>query len=118
MTDKKRFERRGIGGPLVEVPDHPRLKLVMSGHGVGKLYVDGEEVAKVKAVDILVRAGGLNMAVIEIEPDTIEVEGQFNISKWRSMDRSRFMRIMWTKVKLRVLDISISAVQAIRDARK
>ena len=53
------------------------LRLVMSAHGRGELWLDGHLVPRVRAVTIRAEAGELNAVTIETTAAVVEVVGPF-----------------------------------------
>lgn len=58
-----------------------KVRLVMTGHGLGELFIDNARVDGVTAVTIGVRAGDKNTIMVEIVHPTIEVIGDFEIGR-------------------------------------
>lgn len=56
------------------------VKIVMTGHGKGEVFVNGEKVPMVSSVEISAVAGACNQVRIELVPDQIEVSGVFDVT--------------------------------------
>lgn len=56
------------------------IKLVMTDHGRGELFVDGVKVEGVTAVSISTGVDQANLVTIDMHPAAVEVEGVFDVS--------------------------------------
>lgn len=69
-----------------------KVRIVMTGHGRGEVFVDGAKIPAVVAVSASVRAGPhdqeeLNTVRIELQPESIEIEGEFEVTTIESASR-------------------------------
>ena len=51
-------------------------KIIMTGHGQGKVFKDGEELKNVKAVSFHASTGNVNTIVLTYAADSIEIEAE------------------------------------------
>lgn len=56
------------------------VKIVMSTHGRGEVFIDGTKVPDVTGVEMAVTAGGRNELTIKIIPTTVEVSGVYDVT--------------------------------------
>jgi hypothetical protein len=79
-------------------------KVVMTGHGRGELWIDGQKVEKVRGIALKVGVGEQNILSVEYTPDEIDVEGQFDVTTiehdsrvWKFQIRKPgwFKRLFW-----------------------
>jgi len=65
----------------VEQPKSPSsLRVVMEGHGRGTVFLDGNEVPRVRCVRIACEAGELNRVIIETSAEVIDFEGEVDVT--------------------------------------
>lgn len=58
----------------------PNVRVQMTGHGRGEVFIDGQKVPGVKAVEVMAAVDQLNEVRLTLMPHTIEVEGVFDVS--------------------------------------
>lgn len=63
------------------------VKIVMEGHGRGKVFIDGEPISRVRSVNLSARVDEANVVTLELLPDKIEVEGEFDVTTIESVAR-------------------------------
>lgn len=56
------------------------LKIVMTTHGRGEVFVDGHKVSGVKSFRVTAGVDEANTIDLCIHPETIEIEGEFDVS--------------------------------------
>lgn len=56
------------------------VRIVMTGHGFGKVIVDGREVERVRRVAFEAEPGKPNRVTLTLERETVEIEGPAEVS--------------------------------------
>ena len=60
-----------------------KVRVVLTGHGRGEVFVDGQKVERVKSVALTAAACKENRVTLTLIPDTVEIEGECEVT---SMD--------------------------------
>jgi hypothetical protein len=56
------------------------VKVVMSGHGKGRVFVDGHELNDVLAIRFATEARGTNLLILELSPQQVQIEGPIDVT--------------------------------------
>lgn len=68
------------------------VKIVMSNHGRGEVFVDGAKLIGVKELSLKCAVGEANELTLKMIPDKIEVSGEFDVSTIESDSRELIAR--------------------------
>ena len=52
-----------------------KVRVVMTGHGRGDVFVDGVKVPFVRSVEVLIERGDVNRLILTLFPEQVEIEG-------------------------------------------
>lgn len=63
------------------------VRIVMTSHGRGEVFIDGAKVAPVRSVKMSVAVDEANELTIVMIPEKIEIEGEFDVSTIESTER-------------------------------
>lgn len=63
------------------------VKIVMEGHGRGKVFIDGEPLSGVRSIKLSAEVDTANVVTLELMPKKIEVEGEFDVTTIESVAR-------------------------------
>lgn len=63
------------------------VKIVMEGHGRGKVFIDGSPIPHVRGFYFSAAVNEANALTLELLPDKIEVEGEFDVTTIESVAR-------------------------------
>lgn len=56
------------------------VRIVMTGHGRGEVFVDGRKVDAVKRITLSAEVGATNEVTITVIPETVEFEGVADVT--------------------------------------
>lgn len=63
------------------------VRIEMTGHGLGKVFIDGHEVEGVRTVKFVARGGVTNRVEIELAPKVVKVVGPADVTQFGDVEK-------------------------------